>query len=249
MIERIGLSARSARTKRSGHLQGACLIAASALLIVLTTATLAAAALGQPPRPAANSAAPMPDVGNLLREVTARQKSIEQLREDYDYTEVSETREFDGSGRLKETKTEEYQIFFVNGRHIRRLVKRDGKPLDASEEKKEQERVSKEINKASKDSLEDRQNKDAVSLSRIVENSNWSNARRLLYNGRSTLAYDFTSNPHARTQTRAEDVFKDLSGTVWIDEKDRTIVRLAAHFAQDFHVGAGLLASVHKAAL
>ncbi|HEY0759914.1 MAG TPA: hypothetical protein VGD59_11710 [Acidisarcina sp.] len=186
------------------------------------------------------------DVPALLRDVADGQKHIDQVREDYDYTETVETREMDGRGGVKETRTEEFEIFYVNGREIRRLVKRNGKPLEAGEEKKEQDRATKAVEKAAQNSRDEGSKDDSLSISRIIENVIWRNPRRELRNGRETIVFDFLSNPHAKTHSREEEAFRDLSGTAWIDEKDRTIARLYARFDQDFHIGGGMLASVHK---
>lgn len=186
------------------------------------------------------------DVSALLHDVTAKQKRIEQLREDYDYSETIQTKDFDGKGRLKQTKTEEFEIFFVNDKHIRRLVRLNGKLLDANEEKKEQERVSKEVEKASKASADDVANANNLRMSRMMENTRLIHPRREVWKGRDTIVFDFLSNPKAKTQSEAESAFKQMSGTVWIDEKDKTIARLSARFDQNFHIAGGLVASVHK---
>ena len=44
----------------------------------------------------------------------------------------------------------------------------------------------------------------------------------------------------------AENALKKLSGTVWIDEDGREVVRMEARFDEAFKVGGGLFASVQK---
>ena len=39
---------------------------------------------------------------------------------------------------------------------------------------------------------------------------------------------------------------RDLVGTVWIDEADHVLVRGQGHFLNDFKIGGGLVANVHK---
>ena len=73
-----------------------------------------------------------------------------------------------------------------------------------------------------------------------------SNPRRVLLNGRDTIAFDFVGDPHAQTHGMAEDASKKLAGTLWVDEKDREVARLSVHFDDNFHLGGGLVANVQK---
>ncbi|MEO6924981.1 MAG: hypothetical protein ABI142_14230 [Bryocella sp.] len=57
---------------------------------------------------------------------------------------------------------------------------------------------------------------------------------------------DYQGNPQAKTRTRLETIFRDIVGTIWVDEHDRIIVKLQGHFMRDFKVGAGLLADVKQ---
>lgn len=65
-------------------------------------------------------------------------------------------------------------------------------------------------------------------------------------NGRDTIAVDYAGDPKAKTRNRAEEVVRDLLGTVWVDEEDRMIVKLEGHFVNAFKVGGGLVVNVQK---
>jgi hypothetical protein len=65
-------------------------------------------------------------------------------------------------------------------------------------------------------------------------------------NGRDTIAVDFVGNPKAKTQNRAEELIRDLAGTAWIDEQDKTLARVEGRFANSFKVGGGLVANVKQ---
>ena len=41
-------------------------------------------------------------------------------------------------------------------------------------------------------------------------------------------------------------MIRDLAGTIWIDEAERVLVRGQARFTNDFKIGGGLLADIHK---
>ena len=182
----------------------------------------------------------LPDVPTLMKQVQEHQRKLDQTRENYTYREIVETRELDKKGNIKKTESEEHEVFFVNTHEIERKVKKDGKDLSANDQKKEQDRVMKEVEKAQKTPPGQSTEKDAVSVSQLLAIMKVSNARRELLDGRSTLAFDFVGDPHAKTHGMAEDASKKLSGTLWIDEQDREVRRMIARFDDNFHLGFGL---------
>lgn len=209
-------------------------------------ATLLAAALLIATTLPAQQAAPIPDIPRLMLEVEAHQKTLDQVRENYTYKEIQTTDQLDGDGHLKKSETEEDEVFFVNGHEIHRTVKKDGKPLSAGDEKKEQEHVQKRVEKAQKTPPDKDLDGDNVSVSRILAIMKVSNPRRVPLNGRDTIAFDFVGDPHAKTHGMAENVSKKLQGTLWIDEKDREVSRMQVQFDDNFHVGGGLVATIQK---
>jgi hypothetical protein len=183
---------------------------------------------------------PLPDVPTLMKQVEDHQRKLDQVRENYTYHEVIVTHELDKNGSIKKNESEENNVFFVNGHEINRKMKKNGKELTADEQKKEQERVEKEVEKASKTPPGQSLDKNEVSVSRLLQIMKVSNPRREQMDGRSVIAFDFTGDPHAKTHGIAENASKKLSGTIWIDESDRQVRRMIARFDDNFHLGFGL---------
>jgi len=190
--------------------------------------------------PASSPAAPIPDVPTLMKQVEDHQHQLDKTRENYTYREIMVTHTLDKNGNVKKTESEEDEVFFVNGHEIDRTVKKDGKELSPGEQKKEQDRVMKEVEKAQKTPPGQSLDKNEVSVSRLLAIMKVSNPRREMLDGRSTLTFDFAGDPHAHTHGMAEDASKKLSGTIWIDEQDREVRRMIAHFDDNFHLGFGL---------
>ncbi len=188
----------------------------------------------------AQQAAPVPDVPTLMKQVQEHQRKLDKTRENYTYREAIVTHELDKNGKVKKTESEENEVFFVNTHEIDRKVKKDGKDLTPDEQKKEQGRVMKEVEKAQKTPPGQSMNKNEVSISQLLAIMKVSNPRREILDGRTTLAFDFAGDPHAQTHGMAEDASKKLSGTIWIDEQDREVRRLIARFDDNFHLGFGL---------
>ncbi len=168
------------------------------------------------------------------------------IREDYTYLERTETDELDSSGHVKKTESEEHEVFFVHNHEIRHQTKKNGRDLSAGEQKKEHDRVDKEVAKALKTPPDQTLNGNTVSITHILAIMKVFNPRCIALNDRATITFDFAGDPHARTHGLAEDLSKKISGTLWVDEKDREVARLEARFDDNFRIGGGVLATVQK---
>lgn len=197
---------------------------------------------------------PLPDIPSLMQEVLKNQRKEEAVRKDYLFHEAQTSKETDGHGGVKKTETREYDIFWVGGVPVQRLVKKDGKELSADEQKKENERIDKEVAKAkekrekadSEGKETDPRGNEEITPSRFLALGTFTNPRRVKLDGRDTIAVDYAGDPRAKTKNRAEEVVRDLVGTVWVDEEDRMIVKLEGHFVNAFKIGGGLVVNVEK---
>ena len=189
-----------------------------------------------------------------MHDVEAHLRAADQIRKDYLFHAVEIRREDDGNGKVKKTTVNEYDSFWVNGVPVEKMTKKDGRELTPDEQKKENERLDKDIAKArERKDKADAEGKDTgprgndmITASRILELGTFSNPRRVQLDGRDTIVVDYAGNPKAKTRNRFEDVVRDLVGTVWIDEQDKVIRKTEGHFLNAFKVGAGLVANIHK---
>jgi hypothetical protein len=191
-------------------------------------------------------ARPIPDPGSLLEEAKTNQHRMDKIRENYTFHVIRRTDELDKNGAVVKTTTIEREVFFVNGRQIGRVVKKNGVPISASEEKAEQKRIRELVERFSK--LPDAAGSGGrVGLiAEILKVVNVSNPRRVQLNGRATLAFDFAGDRHAAAHGMEQNAEKKSAGTVWIDEADRQVARLEVRIDDNFHIGGGLLASIQK---
>src|ERR1700722_5952835 len=213
-------------------------LTAGALLFSLASVTPPALAASDP-------GAALPDAATMLREVEARQKQLDKIRENYTFRSVQTTRQLDSGGKTKKVETEVHEVFFVNGHRVQKLVRKDGKDLTPDQARKEQDRVNKEVLKISQPGYKDPE-KDEITVARLLQIVTFSRPRRVQLNGRDTIAFDFAGDEHAKTHSRDEDALKKVSGTIWIDEADHEVSRMSATLDENYHVGFGLLASVAK---
>lgn len=196
------------------------------------------------------SNAPLPDVAALMHEVEQHQRESEKIQKDYLYHEVAHQQRSDG----KKSENREYDVFWLRGIQVHKLVRKDGKELNEEEQRKESERIDKEVAKAQERKRKadadgkdtDSHGREEVTVSRFLELGTFSHPRRENLNGRSTIVVEYAGDPHAKTRNRLESVIRDLAGTIWIDEQDRTIIRLEGHFADSFKIGGGMVMSIRK---
>ncbi|MGD0547822.1 MAG: hypothetical protein ABR991_08330, partial [Terracidiphilus sp.] len=134
---------------------------------------------------------PLPEIHQLMREVEEHQKKLDKVRENYTYTSLQTTQDIDAKGKVTKTENKEFEVFFVHGRQIDRLVKKDGKPLDEQEQQKEIERVTKAVEKAEQPDAEKPKQGNEITLSGVLELVDVHNPRRESYRGRPTIVFDF----------------------------------------------------------
>ena len=192
--------------------------------------------------------APIPGIRELMTEVAAHQKQVEKVRENYTFHSSTVVQDLDSNGKVTKTESEDSEVFYVNTHRIERTVKKDGKPLSDHDQQKEQERITKLVEKAQTvapgEPLEGP--KMTVSISKLLDIMDVFRPRREVFRGRNTIVFDFAGRHDAKTHGFAEDASKKIAGTLWVDEKDRQVARMEARFTDNFHVGGGLVANVQK---
>jgi outer membrane lipoprotein-sorting protein len=201
----------------------------------------------------------LPDLKALFKEIEANQKSIDKIKENYAGTRDEEETQYDKTGKISKRELHQYDFFYLDGDEVSTLVKKDGKPLSAEEQKKENEKTQKEIEniqkrQAKKEAKEEKaknegkeqKDDDDVGIDTFLRACQFVNPRRERFRGQDLLVFDFEPNPEFKPHKLAEKVVHELAGVVWIDEKARDVARLEAYFVGDFHFGGGLIANLQK---
>ena len=203
---------------------------------------------------AAAETQPLPDIPTLMHEVEDHQRLAEAREKDYLFRQSERLEELDKNGGVKKTELREYDIFWLQGVVVRKLVSQDGKPLSPDAQAKANEEVDREVAKAKErlakaqtsGKVTDANGHEEITVSRMLELGSFSNPRRQSVNGRDTILVDFIGDPHAKTRNPAEAAIHEMGGTVWIDEQDRAIQHFEGRFLNNFKIAGGLLVSVKK---
>ncbi len=189
---------------------------------------------------------PLPEIKILLDEVRANADKIDAILENYSYKETRIEREINKAGNLVEKESETVLLTFYKGFRIRRLIEKNGKPLSASEQAKEDKDVEKQVEEieekiAKREKREAQSNRSAktpaeenrrITLSDALKGSLLVNPRRERLRGRDVIVFDYEPNPQFKPQTRLEKLFAFCTGAVWVDPNSKQVVRLEAFLTQ-----------------
>jgi hypothetical protein len=199
---------------------------------------------------------PLPKVADLLKAVEEHQKALEKLVEQYTCNKTRTEFEVDSRGVTIQKESKEYEVYYLGGDELDRLISKDGKPLSPDEDHRESERLQKRVqhyeNKQAKataradNGQQKKRDKDDVQVSDFLRMDSFTNPRREIFRGHEVIVFDFEPNPTYKPDTTVERLLHELEGSVWIDEQAQDVVRLEAHLTGTFKMAGGLFASVQK---
>jgi len=182
---------------------------------------------------------PLPDIPALLSELRANAEKIDDILEDYSYTELRIDRELNSSGQMIEKESEKRLLTFFKGYRINRLIEKDGKPLTASDQEREDREAQKQVAEI-EDKITKREARSVkrtgqpsndgrrISVADALKGSLLKSPRREMFRGRPVIVFDYEPDPQFKPQTRNERLFSICSGTIWVDESLKQVVRLDA---------------------
>lgn len=206
---------------------------------------------------------PLPNIAALLKELQTNQDRIDAILENYSYTQTITAREPDRDGAWREKESQTFQVTFYQGKRVHRLVAKNGVPLAADEQAKEDKKIEKTVaeleNKAAKKQAKiarqsgDEKSQDhdkRISVAELLRASNLINPRRERFRGREMIVFDFEPNPNFDFKNVKSFLkfFGKMAGVMWIDAEDKQVTRLEAVLADNFKVGGGVMANMQKGA-
>ena len=219
------------------------------LLLLLALAGAPAAAEDPPPTP-------LPELGPFLQQVRERLHTDEYLLDQYTFTERHVEKQLDDRGAVKKVLTETYEVYpsAEPGHTYRKLVERDGKPLDAAELDKEDRKHDAKVAKAEaagehEARMAELRRKEQTFLDEIFRLYEFRMAGREILDGRPAIVMTYAARSDFKPTTRGGRILKSFEGRVWIDERDRQLVRADGHLVDTVSFGLGVLARLHKGAM
>ena len=122
-----------------------------AAALVLTTVAAFPAQEGAPPAPdtsgAGDDAPPLDEIiARMIERAERQDESESELR--YESRIVTTSNRLDGAGEITETETREHRRYPLEGELYEELIARDGRPLDAGEQREEREKRDEFVREA-----------------------------------------------------------------------------------------------------
>lgn len=206
---------------------------------------------------------PLPDIPALLQEVQANEDSVEKILDGYSFTQKTIMRELGKDGFLREKESETNQLTFHKGYRIKRLIEKNGKPLNEKDQAEADKGAAKQVAEIEKKLAKDEsrlgkldatgkpsEDTRRISIAEVLRASKLLNPRRERFRDRDVIVFDFEPNPDFDTKNATSILrfFGKTAGVMWIDEKDKQVARVDAVLFESLSIGGGLLAKFKKGA-
>ncbi len=187
------------------------------------------------------ASAPLPDGNEYVRLLVDKEKRREEALNHYTYDVEQLSEELDAKGVVTSRKVRRYEIFYVKGKPLQKLVAEDGRPLSGGEREAEEEHVRDKVQSAMKErvSLDD----PGVRLSAILERYDFRTLRREDLDGWPALVLEFRPRPGKR-DLEGDVVLRSLGGRIWVDEEEKEVVRAEVNNTSPINIAFGVGASV-----
>lgn len=187
--------------------------------------------------------APLPEANALVRSMVGRQRAREEALNRYTYDVLVTEEHLDGQGRATKRESEAFEVFYVKGLPVRRQVARDGRPLDAKAQAKEDASVREKVEKIQAGRVAREQ--PGVRLSQVLERYDFRTLSRETHGGRSVLRLEFKPLPGKRDLER-DNVLRALRGRLVVDEADAAVLHAELENSQGIKFAWGLGASLRS---
>ena len=186
------------------------------------------------------------------------------LLRQYTYNETQEVIELNKQGESQKTSVRSYEVFpsTVEELIYRRLISKDGKPVEQKElrkqDKKYNKRVQKYAKKGRKRGLQAGSEYGAGEAEALREEKQLIEEMLRLYRfeiqgrevleGYSTLIVRFTPRPGFKSKLKDIKILRKVQGRVWVSEQDYQPVKVEAETLESLKFGWGIVAKLNKGA-
>jgi hypothetical protein len=162
------------------------------------------------------------DAADIVRKAVEQYAKNEETLRNYTYRDRTVIEDLDGKGRVKDTHSKVMEIMYVGGRQFTRTLEEDGKPVKQAE-KKPGRTENAEMRAANNPFRRVPVAYDLKIVGQPQVNG------RLTWEIHAAPKKDYTG-PHA-------SVFRNVEGTLWVDQKDNAWVQFEADTSDTISFG------------
>jgi hypothetical protein len=185
------------------------------------------------------------------REIVRKSVELDQANwlrmSDYTWLARSHERHFDARGKIASEREEAWETIILDGQPYRRIVERDGRPLPAAEERKEQQRLDTAAAKLESETPEQKKRHSAEYqksrqrefefLREIPDAFECRLEGDAKVDGRDVWVISGVPNPRYHPKTADAKARLKISGKMWVDKSDYQWVRVEAESKETISFG------------
>jgi hypothetical protein len=203
---------------------------------------------------------PLPDAAAFAAEVKSRLRTDRALQAQYTFLERREEIEVSKLGKVKKGSVKEYEVYpsIVPGNTYKRLITVDGRPLDAAQLMKNDEKHRKDVLAETNESPAARRKREQENAKLRAEERQVIDEIFSLYdirvvgrdtvNGYPTIVATLEPRPKYVPKTDDARVMKKFRVRAWVHEADYQVVKIDAEAIGDLTFGWGIIGRLHKGA-
>ncbi len=195
------------------------------------------------------------DVREIMRRAVDKDIVDWQAAKDYTFLEKVREDKLDRGGHVESSKLETSEILVLYGEPFERLVERDGKPLPAKDQSKEDEKFEKETKKRENETPEERRKRlekyekerqdDRAFVREILDAYDFKLVGEEVLNGRKAWVIDGTPHPGFEAKRKEAKILPKIKPRFWIDQQDYTWSKLTGEITDTISFG-WVIARMHQ---
>lgn len=197
------------------------------------------------------------DAPALIQRVIDFQERQQELSRQYAFRESIITRDVTSDGRVRDSESETYLVTPAPGGEYRRLVSKNGQPLSARDEAKEEQKFQKYLEEKlrmpeqereaqTRKKLQDRAKRFRERLTEALEVFVFEPLPDEVLAGEPVRVFHFSPKPGYKGHSRATQILARLEGKVWVDDQRDQIAKLQLRFRESLKFLGGVFGRVSE---
>ena len=187
------------------------------------------------------------DAGEIVRKSVELDQANWLRMRDYTWIARDSERHLDSSGRVKSEDSRAWETVVLSGQPYRRNIERNGKPLPAAEQQKEQEKLDKAVARLARETpaqkehrlakFEEERRKDREFLREIPDLYDFRLEGDASVDGHDAWVISATPKSGYRPKRSDARPLLKIKGKIWIDQAEYQWVRLEAETTDTISYG------------
>jgi len=194
-------------------------------------------------------------IRDLIRQTAANDMENDKRQRDYTYIQREEQHKLDGKGEVKSTEIKTSEIMELYGEQVERLISKDDQPLSDKDNKKEEDKIQKLIEKRKNESDHDREKReekeekdrehDRQFVREVADAYNFSFVGIESLAGRDAYVIDGEPRPGYEPHLKEAKILPKFRFRAWIDKDESQWKKLDIQCIDTVTFGL-FLARIHK---